>query len=89
MPLRNEWHFVMQRINMKEEAHNRHSFILRIWREGENQEWKSSVQHANSCESIPLASIDELQAFITQFTHQDDPPTSGKTMKTKKRSGLK
>jgi len=74
---------------MTEEPKSRHSFILRIWREGETQEWKSSVQPANSSESIPLASLDELKVFIEQYTHQGDSSIPVNNNKTKKKSGLK
>lgn len=65
----------------------RESFILRVWREGKNQAWKSWVQHANSGASTIVYTLADLWAFIEQHTNEPvsddwrDPP--------KKSSGLK
>jgi hypothetical protein len=74
---------------MTEKANKTHSFILRVWRSGIGQEWKGWVQHADSGESLPLASMDDLQAFIEQYINQGDLPISLQRSRTKKKSGLR
>jgi len=49
---------------MNQEMDQRHSFVLRFWREGESQEWKGWVQHVNSGESTHVHTAAELLAFI-------------------------
>jgi hypothetical protein len=57
---------------MNKEVTKRHSFILRLWCEGESQEWKGWVQHVNSGESIRVQTTAELLAFIDRHkTHKD------------------
>ncbi|MBN1149330.1 MAG: hypothetical protein JXA78_18860 [Anaerolineales bacterium] len=59
---------------MTQDASDRHSFILRIWRETKNQEWKGWVQHANSGESIPFHTMTDLLAFIERYKGEPAPP---------------
>jgi len=49
---------------MTQDANNRHSFILRIWREGQGQEWRGWVQHISSGESTAVQTLVDLWDFI-------------------------
>jgi len=42
----------------------REVFIVRIWREKDTTNWRGSVQHTRSGESIAFCRMSELQAFI-------------------------
>jgi hypothetical protein len=59
---------------MTREITNRHSFILRIWREGGSPEWKGWVQHASSGETIQIRSLAELLTFIERHKGALAPP---------------
>ena len=76
---------------MTKDASARHSFILRIWRAGENQEWKCWVQHADSGESSSLPILSDLLPFIEKYIGELDESTSEKhTQKVSNRkTGLK
>jgi hypothetical protein len=52
---------------MAHEANQRHSFIVRIWRESPDQEWKGSVEHAASRESALLQDLADLIGFIERY----------------------
>lgn len=73
---------------MTQNSLNRHSFILRFWREDENQEWKGMVQHANSGATTPIHSLEDLLAFIER---QNDElmPRLVQVQKTSADSNLK
>jgi hypothetical protein len=76
---------------MTQDTSNRHSFILRIWRAGENQEWKCWVQHADSGESSSLIILSDLLPFIEKYIGAPDESTSEKHTQqvSNKRTGLK
>jgi hypothetical protein len=42
----------------------RESFVVRIWREPGQPEWRGWVQHVGSGHSTALQSLDELMPFI-------------------------
>ncbi len=46
----------------------RESFILRIWREKGQSEWKGWVQPIHSGDSAPLASLQELMPYLERWT---------------------
>jgi hypothetical protein len=46
----------------------RESFILRIWREKGQSEWKGWVQHIHSGDSAPLESLQELMPYLERWT---------------------
>jgi hypothetical protein len=52
---------------MAADTNERHSFIVRIWREGQGQKWKGWVQHADSGACITVAEMSDLLAFIEAF----------------------
>jgi hypothetical protein len=52
---------------MAVDTKDRHSFIVRIWREGPTREWKAWVQHADSGASITVGEMGDLLAFIEAF----------------------
>ena len=60
---------------MTQDTSDRHSFILRIWREGKSQEWKGWLQHAESGDAILFRTSNELVAFIEHYTGELLPPT--------------
>ena len=59
---------------MNQEVYQRHSFILRLWRDGESQEWKGWVQHVNTGEAIRVRNTAELLAFIDRQKAEKDLP---------------
>jgi hypothetical protein len=59
---------------MTQDARERHSFILRILREGKGQEWKGWVQHANSGEATFFHTKNSLCAFIERHQGEPAPP---------------
>jgi len=42
----------------------RHSFIVRIWREGDGPKWRGWVQHTRTQESAAIEDLEALLAFI-------------------------
>jgi hypothetical protein len=74
-------------IAMNQTAAQRDSFILRVWREGEDQAWMGWVQHARSGESSVFRSPADLMTFIER--HTNNPNLSVKQSAQKKHSGLK
>jgi hypothetical protein len=76
---------------MTQDASERHSFILRIWREGKVQEWKGWAQHANSGETILFRSIKDLWTFIERRKGEPNPTDSQQQIQNggQKKSGLK
>lgn len=76
---------------MTQDTSYKHSFILRIWRAGENQEWNHWVQHADSGESCRLFTLSDLLPFIEKHIGALDTPTSGKhfQISSNKKTGLK
>jgi hypothetical protein len=67
--------FVLQGPDMTQGGRNRHSFILRIWQEGENQEWKGWMQYANNGETSPLRTLADVLVFIERHTGELFPHT--------------
>jgi hypothetical protein len=77
---------------MAASANDRHSFIVRIWREGGEMEWKGWVQHAGSGASITVVEMSDLLTFIESFKNEEEeggprPSTHGGT--SSRPSGLK
>ena len=48
------------------------SYILRLWRESEDEEWRASLQNVTSGDVKNFASLSDLFMFICQKT--DQPP---------------
>ena len=46
----------------------RESFVVRIWREPGQPEWKGWVQHVRSGDSAALNNLDELITFIERWS---------------------
>jgi hypothetical protein len=46
----------------------RHSFVVRIWREEGQAEWRGWVQHAPTGESIYVQGLEDLLGFIERRT---------------------
>jgi hypothetical protein len=46
----------------------RHSFVVRIWREGGRAGWRGWVQHTRSGESAAVQDVNELLAFVERRT---------------------
>jgi len=48
-----------------------HSFVLRIWREDDNQpKWRGRIQHARTGKTVYVQNLQELLAFIQRYTGQ-------------------
>ncbi|MBN2550497.1 MAG: hypothetical protein JXB15_15135 [Anaerolineales bacterium] len=72
---------------MAQDPVRRESFILRVWREGKNQAWKSWIQHADSGASTIVYNLADLWAFIEQ--HTNEPVSGDQPAPPEKFSGLK
>jgi hypothetical protein len=48
----------------------RESFIVRIWREEGQPEWKGRVQHVCSGDSAPLQDLQDLVSYLERWTAQ-------------------
>lgn len=46
---------------------NRHSFLVRIWRETDDARWQGSIEHVRTGETIAFQSLDELSAFVQRW----------------------
>jgi hypothetical protein len=53
---------------VKAQRTQRESFLVRIWREGDQKGWQGWVQHTRSGESTPVYDLGELQAFLERWT---------------------
>jgi len=76
---------------MAADPSDRHSFIVRIWREGQSQEWMAWVQHADSGESITVGKMSDLLLFIEAFKAGPEDGASTEQIRESRRktSGLK
>jgi hypothetical protein len=52
---------------MKEDAAQRDSFVVRIWRKKNQPDWQGWVQHSRTGESAPVQNLDELLSFIERW----------------------
>jgi hypothetical protein len=48
----------------------RESFVVRIWRENGQSEWKGWVQHVCSGDAIPLRNLQDLVSYLERWTTQ-------------------
>jgi hypothetical protein len=56
---------------MERGATRSHSFVVRIWREGEDTaDWRGWVQHAGTGEETYVHDLDELLTFIERRAGQ-------------------
>ena len=46
---------------------NRHSFLVRIWREGSGSQWQGWVQHIRTGEAVTFRSLNELLDFVQRW----------------------
>ncbi len=62
-------------------APDRHSFIVRVWREGSADQsggpWRGSVQHVASGQHIHFSSFEALQHFLQIYVDQSAPFKQG------------
>lgn len=45
----------------------RESFIVRIWREKSQSEWKGQVQHVSSGDSAPFKDLQDLVSYLERW----------------------
>jgi hypothetical protein len=53
-----------ERVRQKDSSADRHSFVIRIWREEGNAGWRGWVEHTRTGETSFVQELDELLAFI-------------------------
>ena len=53
----------MEKSSLKKHR-DRHSFVLRLWREEGNSGWRGWVQHARSGDSAFIGELEELLSFV-------------------------
>lgn len=46
----------------------RHSFVVRIWREVDHNQWRGLVQHVRTGDELLVQELDQLLAFIEHRT---------------------
>lgn len=55
-------------------APDRHSFIVRVWREGREDQsggqWRGSVQHVASGQHVHFSSFEALNRFLQLYVEQ-------------------
>ena len=60
---------------------DRHSFIVRVWREGSVDQsagqWRGSVQHVASGQRIHFVSYEALQRFMQRYVDQSAVKAEG------------
>ena len=61
---------------MENQAGNRDSFLLRVWRE-QGLEWRGWVQHIDSQESAYFKRLADMLAFIQSRTGELEPHSEG------------
>ncbi len=59
---------------------NRHSFLVRIWRETDDARWQGSIEHVRTGESLAFHSLEELSAFVQRW-EEDSEQLGGKGLK--------
>jgi hypothetical protein len=47
-----------------------HSYLLRLWQEQPDGEWRSSLQDTKTQECVAFATLSELFAYLIQETEQ-------------------
>ncbi len=50
---------------------NRHSFLVRIWREVESAGWQGSVEHVRTGETATFDSLEELLDFVKRWEESE------------------
>lgn len=56
---------------MREEPTQTDSFVLRIWRQRDQQDWRGWVQHTRTGESAVVQDMDQLAAFIERHVRDE------------------
>ena len=51
---------------------NRHSFLVRIWRETDDARWQGSIEHVRTGESLAFHSLEELSAFVQRWEEDSE-----------------
>jgi hypothetical protein len=50
-------------------------YVLRVWRNGQDDPWRASLDFAHTGERLPFATLPELYAFLESETGNAQPPT--------------
>ena len=58
---------------MTKASTDRHSFILRIWRQAPNRGWRGWVQHTASGKTATLRNLFDLLVFIERYQKEAGP----------------
>ena len=65
-------------VSVKARQAQRNSFLVRIWRQPDQDEWRGWVQHIRTGESTFVHSLGELQAFMERWAGElQTPPRQG------------
>ena len=59
---------------------NRHSFLVRVWREADSAGWQGSVEHVRTGETATFHSLEELLDFVKRW-EPDSIHEKGKGLK--------
>lgn len=63
-------------LSPRNEQEERHSYLLRLWRDGSKEAWRASLQSVQTGERHMFADLDSLVAFLLE---QSSKPQAAQT----------